>query len=77
MDSKFLKVTLLVSFLFMLTLFFVVLYTNGIGPGQKKETMQTVETVVLEEVLTGQIGNDLYGWMEDDKFFDKAPLKEE
>ena len=80
MDSKFLKVTLLVSLLFMTTIFFVVLYSNGIGPGQKKESTQAVETVVQDVVLSGQIGNDLYGWMEDETFFDevkKVELDEE
>lgn len=80
MDSKFLKVTLLVSLLFMTTIFFVVLYSNGIGPGQKKESTQSVETVVQDVVLSGQIGNDLYGWMEDETFFDevkKVELDEE
>ena len=75
MDSKFLKVTLLISFLFMTTVFFVVLYANGVGPGQKQESVQTEETV-QEVVLSGQIGNDLYAWMEDDSFFDKAPVVE-
>lgn len=72
MDSKFLKVTLLVSLLFMTTIFFVVLYSNGIGPGQKKESAQAVETVAQDVVLSGQIGNDLYGWMEDETFFDEV-----
>ena len=76
MDSKFLRVTLLTSFLFMVTIFFVVLYANGVGPGQKTEEVET-ENVVQDVVLSGQIGNDLYGWMEDDTFFDKAPVIEE
>ena len=69
MDSKFLKVTLLISFLFMITVFFVVLYANGVGPGQKQESVQKEENV-QETILSGQIGNDLYGWMEDESFFD-------
>ena len=77
MDSKFLKVTLLISFLFMITLFFVVLYTNGMGPGQKKESQEVMEEVVTEEISSGQIGNDLYGWMEDENFFDKSQVMEE
>ena len=77
MDSKFLRVTLLLTFLFMVTVFFVVLYTNGVGPGQKKEVQQVSESVDETEVLTGQIGNDLYAWMEDENFFDKAPVIEE
>ena len=76
MDSKFLRVTLLVSFLFLVTIFFVVLYANGVGPGQKKENSRK-EDVVQEVVISGQIGNDLYGWMEDETFFDKAPAAEE
>ena len=76
MDSKFLRVTLLVSLLFMATIFFVVLYANGMGPGQKKEPQEVMEEVVREEILTGQIGNDLYGWMEDENFFDKSPATE-
>ena len=75
MDSKFLKVTLLISLLFMFTVFFVVLYANGVGPGQKQESVQT-EEMVQEVVLSGQIGDDLYGWMEDESFFDKAPVVE-
>ena len=77
MDSKFLRVTLLVSFLCMVTIFFVVLYTNGVGPGQKKEAAVTTEEVVEEVVVSGQIGNDLYGWMEDESFFDKVEVVEE
>ena len=77
MDSKFLKVTLLISFLFMITLFFVVLYTNGMGQGQKKESQEVMEEVVTEEISSGQIGNDLYGWMEDENFFDKSQVMEE
>ncbi|MBR3601749.1 MAG: glycoside hydrolase family 25 protein [Lachnospiraceae bacterium] len=77
MDSKFLRVTLLVSLLFMVTIFFVVLYANGVGPGQKEEAQEVREEVIQEEILTGQIGNDLYGWMEDENFFDKAPVTEE
>lgn len=76
MDSKFLRVTLLISFLFMVTIFFVVLYANGVGPGQKKEKVKS-EEVVQEVIMSGQIGNDLYGWMEDETFFDKAPVIEE
>ena len=77
MDSKFLKVTLLISLLFMVTIFFVVLYANGVGPGQKKESQEVMEEVVTEEILSGQIGNDLYGWMEDENFFDKSEVMEE
>ena len=77
MDSKFLRVTLLVSLLFMVTIFFVVLYANGVGPGQKEETVEVVEEVPNEVVMSGQIGNDLYGWMEDPNFFDKVPVVEE
>lgn len=76
MDSKFLRVTLLVSLLFMVTIFFVVLYANGVGPGQKEETAETTEVVVEDVVLSGQIGNDLYGWMEDESFFDKVEAVE-
>ena len=77
MDSKFLRVTLLISLLFMTTIFFVVLYSNGIGPGQKPKSSQTTKTVVEEVVLSGQIGNDLYGWMEDESFFDEVKVVEE
>ena len=76
MDSKFLKVTLLISLLFMVTVFFTVLYANGVGPGQKKESVQK-EEIVQETVLSGQIGNDLYGWMEDESFFDKPEVTTE
>ena len=77
MDSKFLRVTLLISLLFMTTIFFVVLYSNGIGPGQKSENSQPAEAVVEDMVLSGQIGNDLYGWMEDESFFDEVKKVEE
>ena len=76
MDFKFLRVTLLVSLLFMITIFFVVLYANGVGPGQKEETAEVTEEVTNEVVLSGQIGNDLYGWMEDESFFDKVEVVE-
>lgn len=77
MDSKFLRVTLLVSFLFMATIFFVVLYANGVGPGQKKETSNPVETKAEAQILSGQIGDDLNAWMEDESFFDEMPAVEE
>ena len=77
MDSKFLRITLLISLLFMTTIFFVVLYANGVGPGQKQETQTTMKEVSQDVVMTGQIGNDLYGWMEDDNFFDKVQVVEE
>ena len=76
MDSKFLRVTLLISLLFMVTIFFVVLYANGMGPGQKREEVHS-EEVVQDVVLSGQIGDDLYGWMEDETFFDKVKVAEE
>lgn len=76
MDFKFLRVTLLVSLLFMITIFFVVLYANGVGPGQKEETAEVTKEVTNEVVLSGQIGNDLYGWMEDESFFDKVEVVE-
>ena len=69
MDSKFLRVTLLISVLFMITVFFVVLYSNGMGPGQNLK-QQTSSDSDIEVILEGQIGNDLYGWMEDEEFFD-------
>ena len=75
MDSKFLRVTLLVSLLFMFTIFFVVLYANGVGPGQKEEAVENVEET-KDVIVSGQIGNDLYGWMEDENFFDKAQVQE-
>ena len=76
MDSKFLRITLLVSLLFMVTIFLVVLYSNGIGPGQQKEQQEVLKSQTKEIILDGQIGNDLYGWMEDEAFFDKVYVKE-
>lgn len=76
MDSRFLKNTILVSLLFMITIFLVVLYANGFGPGQK----QVSEPAAVEkttEVLHGQIGDDLYGWMADDQFFEKEEEEKE
>lgn len=71
MDSRFLRNTVLVSILFMLTIFGIVLYANGLGPGQKKEAAVASQTHKLQEILLeGQIGDDLYGWMEDESFFD-------
>ena len=55
MDFKFLRVTLLVSFMFMVTIFFVVLYANGVGPGQKEEMVETTEEISGKVVLSGQI----------------------
>ena len=77
MDSKFLRVTLLISLLFMVTLFFIVLYSNGMGPGQKKQETMVQAPAEKEIILEGQIGNDLYGWMEDESFFDKDAVKTE
>lgn len=54
----------------------MVLYTNGVGPGQKENEQETLKETVSEEVLSGQIGNDLYGWMEDENFFDKSQVTE-
>ena len=71
MDSRFLRNTVLVSVLFMLTIFGIVLYLNGLGPGQKKEAAVASQTQQPQEILLeGQIGDDLYGWMEDESFFD-------
>ena len=75
MDSKFLRVTLLISVLFMITVFLIVLYSNGMGPGQRLE-QQTSAVSEVEVILEGQIGNDLYGWMEDEEFFDTDHKKE-
>ena len=54
----------------MTTIFFVVLYTNGVGPGQNKRKNKVQEETVEAEILSGQIGNDLYGWMQYESFFD-------
>ena len=73
MDSRFLRNTILISILFMITIFGVVLYSNGLEPGQQKEaaaTPQETEKILLE----GQVGDDLYGWMEDETFFDDADV---
>ncbi|MBR5596921.1 MAG: hypothetical protein IKW30_05890 [Lachnospiraceae bacterium] len=59
----------------MFTIFFVVLYANGVGPGQKEEAVENVEET-KDVIVSGQIGNDLYGWMEDENFFDKAQVQE-
>lgn len=75
MDSRLLRNALLISFLFMVTVFAVVLYANGLGPGQQQEAAAVAEQLE-PEVIAGQIGNDLYGWMEDDSFFDKVPQGE-
>ncbi|MGN0306683.1 MAG: glycoside hydrolase family 25 protein [Lachnospiraceae bacterium] len=77
MDSKFLRNTLLVSLLFMLTIFLVVLYSNGMGPGQRKADVPAARTEEASYLLEGQIGDDLYGWMEDDSFFEKEAEAEE
>lgn len=77
MDSKFLRNTLLVSFLFVITIFLVVLYSNGMGPGQKKADVPAARTEETSYLLEGQIGDDLYGWMEDDSFFEKEAEAEE
>lgn len=77
MDSKFFKITLLVSFLFMAAVFLVVLYTNGMGPGQRQEVVMPQEKVTEVQILNGQIGEDLYAWQEDENFFDDAPPEEE
>lgn len=77
MDSRFLRVTLLISFLFMATIFLVVLYVNGMGPGQKKEVVNHTEMKVETQLLSGQIGNDLTAWMEDEDFFDQISTVKE
>ncbi|MBQ9989621.1 MAG: glycoside hydrolase family 25 protein [Lachnospiraceae bacterium] len=76
MDSRFLRNTILVSLLFMLTIFAVVLYSNGMGPGQKQESKPVAEEVT-SQLLEGQIGDDLYGWMSDDSFFEEEETEEE
>ena len=77
MDSKFLRNTLLVSFLFMITIVLVVLYSNGMGPGQKKADVPAARKEETSYLLEGQRGDDLYGWMEDDSFFEKEAEAEE
>ena len=69
MDYKFLGKTLAISIFFMVVIFVVVLYTNGVFEGQKKVS-KPKEEEVTEIILEGQIGNDPYGWMEDENFFD-------
>lgn len=72
MDSKFLRNTVLVSLLFMITIFGVVLYSNGLGPGQKQAVpAAATEEEAAQVLLEGQIGDDLYGWMEDETFFEE------
>lgn len=75
MDSRFLRNTVLVSLLFMITIFGIVLYSNGLGPGQKQDVPTVVEKTA-EVILEGQIGDDLYGWMEDETFFDEEDAPE-
>ncbi len=77
MDSRFLRNTILVSILFMITVFGVVLYSNGMGPGQKKEVTAIPRESAPETLLEGQIGEDLYGWMEDEAFFDEEAVAKE
>ncbi len=78
MDSRFLRNTVLVSVLFMLTIFGIVLYLNGLGPGQKKEAAVASQTQQPQEILLeGQIGDDLYGWMEDESFFDDGGAEQQ
>ena len=55
-----------------------VLYANGLGPGQQKKTQEVMEEVTAEDIiLEGQISDDLYGWMEDETFFDGYVAQEE
>lgn len=81
MDSRFIRNTVIVSLLFIITIFLVVLYANGLGPGQGKakdrETRAAIEEAVAEGQTGGQIGENLYGWMEDESFFDEEPVEEE
>ena len=51
------------------------LYSNGLGPGQKQDVSTVVEKTA-EVILEGQIGDDLYGWMEDETFFDEEDAPE-
>lgn len=79
MDSKFIRITVLICLLFMGTIFLVVLYANGLGPGQgsREETDAAVQEALAEGRTEGQLGDDLYGWMEDDSFFDEEPVVQE
>ena len=43
MGSNYLKYTIIVSLLFIVTIFLVVLYANGLGPGQRAERKQEEE----------------------------------
>ena len=61
----------------MITIFLVVLYSNGMGPGQKKADVPAARKEETSYLLEGQIGDDLYGWMEDDSFFEKEAEAEE
>lgn len=79
MGSNYLKYTIIISLLFIVTIFLVVLYANGLGPGQRAERKQEEEIAeaVAEGKTGGPIGDNLYGWMEDESFFDEDPVVQE
>ncbi len=79
MGSNYLKYTIIISLLFIVTIFLVVLYANGLGPGQRAERKQEEEIAeaVAEGKTGGPIGDNLYGWMEDETFFDEDPVVQE
>lgn len=77
MDSKLMRITLLLVTLFIGTLFVVVLLLNGAG--SKKKEASNIQTAATEEAgdveEDGMLkGADLSAWMYDDTFFDQKKL---
>lgn len=78
MDSKLLKISLVVMVLFMVTVFGVILLVNGQGTTKKQQPVVKEQTGQENEVYTkdGQIvGSDLQAWMYDDTFFDEEKIQ--
>lgn len=71
MDSRFLRNTLLVTFLFMVLVFVTVLYSNGY---LTKKSPQKAEPVIVETQETEPLIN-YSAWMEDETFFDAEEKK--
>ncbi|MBP9995727.1 MAG: glycoside hydrolase family 25 protein [Lachnospiraceae bacterium] len=73
MDSKVMKIALLIVTLFVLTVFGLMLILNGYGTTRQQNIEPQTETVTECDVdESGMIiGSDIYAWMSDETFFDE------
>ena len=78
MDSKLKRLTLIGVLSVLLLVFLVVVLVNSDHLAEKKQTIsksesssEVVPAVPENNIVTGQIGNDLHAFLSDNTFFDK------